>query len=256
MRFIRSIATRLRTAFGGRPGRPSRGKFRPEEFGGVLGYRIVRRELFLEALSHRSYTQNSGGPGTLSNERLEFLGDAVLNLLVAEHLFGAYADSQEGELTKVRARLVNRRALVVYARNIDLERYLLMSPQTDQVSDRGMETILADAFEAVIGAIYLDGGYEHAREFVGRKVIEPFRRGEVGALDDNYKSMLLEHAQGEGWGVPRYVTVDEKGPDHDRTFTVEVQIGHTSRGRGTGKNKKDAEQAAARSALTSLRLIG
>ena len=218
-----------------------------------IGHRFASPQLLEEALRHGSA---AGAGGERSYERLEFLGDAVLNLLVAEYLFGAHERSPEGELTKMRARLVNKKALKLYAKELGLEKFLLMSPQTDQLSVRGMDTILSDAYEAVVGAIYLDGGYDEARTFVRRTVIEPFRKGEIGILDENYKSMLLEHAQAEGMGVPRYVTVGEQGPDHDRTFTVEVQIGNTGRGRGSGKNKKDAEQAAALSALRQLRVIG
>lgn len=191
----------------------------------------------------------------VSNERLEFLGDAVLNLLVAEYLFETRSMAPEGELTKLRSRLVNRKALALYAKNLGLERFLLTSAQADQLPGRGMETILSDAYEAVVGAIYLDGGYEEARGFISRTVIGTFRTGQIGALDENYKSMLLEHAQAEGMGVPRYTTVGEKGPDHDRTFTVAVQIGGEQYGSGSGKNKKDAEQEAARTALKSLGVV-
>ena len=255
MSFLRSITARFRGARRGKQSHPLESLIRLEDFQRSIGHTISRYDLFHEALSHRSYLQSAGGAGLVSNERLEFLGDSVLNLLVAEYLFASRSDAPEGELTKVRARLVNRKALAIYARDIGLERYLLTSSQTDQLSGRGMETILSDAFEAVIGAIYLDGGYEAARKFVTRTAIDTFRSGEIGVLDDNYKSMLLEHAQAEGMGVPRYSTIGERGPDHDRTFTVSVQIGGAKYGSGSGKNKKDAEQDAARDALRSLGVI-
>ncbi len=255
MGFFRSISARFRGALGRTPRHPLASLIPLTEFQSALGYSISRFDLFHEALSHRSYSQSTQGAGLVSNERLEFLGDSVLNLLVAEYLFATRSMAPEGELTKVRARLVNRKALALYAKDLGLERFLLTSSQTDQLSDRGMETILSDAFEAVIGAIYLDGGYEAARDFIGRTVLETFRNGNIGALDDNYKSMLLEHAQAEGMGVPRYSTVGEKGPDHDRTFTVAVQLGGEEYGSGSGKNKKDAEQEAAQNALRSLGVI-
>ncbi len=255
MGLIRKISEAFRGRFGKGAPHPLASVIRMDEFQAVLGHTILRPELFHEALSHRSYSQTPRGAGSVSNERLEFLGDSVLNLLVAEYLFGAHAKAPEGELTKIRARLVNGKALALYARKLGLEDFLLMSPQTDQLSGRGLETILSDAYEAVVGAIYLDGGYEAARSFVARTAIKAFTSGAVGMTDENYKSMLLEHAQAAGLGVPRYQTVGERGPDHDRTFTVEVQLGRHPRGEGSGKNKKDAEQDAARAALRTLGVL-
>jgi ribonuclease-3 len=256
MGVLRTISAAIGRVFGGKPPHSLSGIIPMDEFQAALGYSVVRPELFHEALSHRSYAQTPAGAGSVSNERLEFLGDAILNLLVAEYLFGTQTTAPEGELTKLRARLVNGKALAQYAKKLGLEEYLLMSPQTDQLSGRGLETILSDAYEAVVGAIYLDGGYEAARAFVRRTAIEAFVSGTVGVTDENYKSMLLEHAQASGLGTPRYVTVGERGPDHDRTFTVEVQLGRLPRGEGSGKNKKDAEQEAARAALRTLGVLG
>jgi len=220
----------------------------------VLKYSIHNRQLFTEALSHRSYLQIVGNENVISNERLEFLGDAVLNLSVAEYLYRRYILAPEGELTKIRARLVNRKALTVYAREMSLSDYLLMSPSASQVAGKGMDTILADAYEAIIGAIYLDGGFHHAQQFVEQTILTALDRGLIKTEDENFKSQLLEHAQANGYGAPRYVTVNEEGPDHDRTFTVEVFVGSETFGIGKGKNKKDAEQAAAEKALQSMNL--
>ncbi len=220
----------------------------------ILHYPIHNRSLFTEALSHRSYLQIPGNEHFLSNERLEFLGDAVLNLTVAEYLYRHHVLAPEGELTKIRSRLVNRKALAQYAREIQLAEFLLMSPSATQVSNKGMETILADAYEAIVGAIYLDGGFAFAQDFVERSIHRALEAGMVTTEDDNYKSRLLEHAQAGGLGPPRYLTVNEEGPDHDRTFTVEVWIGNVPYGTGRGKNKKDAEQAAAEEAFQKLRL--
>ncbi|HUN66110.1 MAG TPA: ribonuclease III [Bacteroidota bacterium] len=221
----------------------------------TLGYNICHPQLFSEALSHRSYLQLPGNEHILSNERMEFLGDSVLNLTVAEYLYRHHLLAPEGELTKVRARLVNRKALVLYARELKLGDFLLMSPSASQVGGKGMETILADAFEAVIGAIYLDGGFPYAQEFVRTIIHNALEKGLISMDDDNFKSRLLEYAQAEGFGPPRYLTVNEEGPDHDRTFTVEVWIGNSRRGVGKGKNKKDAEQAAAEQGLQQLHLL-
>ena len=218
----------------------------------ALGYSIHRRAYFSEALAHRSYLQISENESTLSNERLEFLGDAVLNLVVAEFLFRTRTDAHEGDLTKIRSRLVNRKALSVYAREMQLGNFMLMSPSTAQMEGKGMDTILADAFEAVIGAIYLDGGFLPAKQFIERQVDLAVRQGTVRIEDENFKSQLLEHTQSRGLGTPRYVTVTQEGPDHDRTFTIEVIVGNVPYGRGVGKNKKDAEQAAAEQTLQML----
>jgi len=216
-----------------------------------LGIRIRDPELFVEALLHRSYHQR-GDEASLSNERLEFLGDSILNLVVGEYLYRTLPRAPEGELTRLRSRLVNKRALATYAAQIDLARFILMSQNAAQTVGKGMETIMADTFEAIIAAVYLDGGYGEARSFVERQVLGAIKRGGVATDDDNYKSMLLEYSQAQGLGTPRYTVLKEVGPDHDRTFTVEVILGSGGRGTGTGKNKKEAEQAAARQALRDL----
>ncbi|HTK80742.1 MAG TPA: ribonuclease III [Bacteroidota bacterium] len=208
--------------------------------------------MFSEALAHRSYLQISNNESVLSNERLEFLGDAVLNLVIAEFLFQTRTDAHEGDLTKIRSRLVNRKALSVYARDMQLGNFILMSPSTAQMEGKGMDTILADAFEAIIGAIYLDGGFLAAKRFIERHVSTALQKGVVRIEDENFKSQLLERTQSQGLGTPRYMTVSQDGPDHDRTFTIEVIVGNVAYGKGVGKNKKDAEQAAAEQTLQML----
>jgi ribonuclease-3 len=204
--------------------------------------------LFLESLLHRSYLQYLG-PQVQSNERLEFLGDAVLNSLVAEYLYRLYPSLEEGDLTKIRSRLVNRKALALRAKELQLSDYMLLSSSALQSVDSGSDSILADAFEAVIGAIYLDGGLSAAREFVSGALLKSSGILNSALTDDNYKSALLEYSQGRSLGVPRYTVVKEDGPDHDRRFTVEVFLGAESLGVGTGRSKKDAEQAAAAQGL-------
>lgn len=217
----------------------------------TIGYRIRCRELFVQGLLHRSFPQNSTHPNP-SNERLEFLGDSVLNLIVGEYLYHKYPGSPEGDLTKFRSRLVNRKALAAYANTLDLSRFILMSPSAAQSVGKGYETIVSDTFEALVAALYLDGGFETARSFVERQVIAAIEAGTVVTVDENYKSRLLEYAQSHGFGVPRYVIVKQDGPDHDRTFTVEVHLRNEKYGAGTGKNKKEAEQAAAGEALANI----
>ncbi len=227
------------------------GTFDFRRFERVLGYRPINWKLFFESLLHRSYLQYVGATWQ-SNERLEFLGDAVLNCLVAEHLYESYPDMEEGELTKVRSRLVNRKTLAQRARDLQLSDFMLLSSSAIQSLEGGSESILSDAFEALIGAIYLDGGIEPAREFVHRTLLSNTSVVQTALQDDNYKSALLEYSQGRALGVPRYAVLREEGPDHDRRYTVEVFLGSESFGIGTGRSKKDAEQAAAARALEKI----
>jgi ribonuclease-3 len=223
-------------------------KFDFARFEQILGYHPKNWSLFFESLLHRSYMQYLG-PLTKSNERLEFLGDAILNSLVAEYLYRLYPSMEEGDLTKIRSRLVNRRALALRAKELRLSEYMLLSSSALQSIDGGSDSILADAFEAVIGALYLDGGLSAARKFVTHVLLSQSSIRSSALTDDNYKSALLEYSQARSLGVPRYAIVREDGPDHDRRFTVEVFLGADSLGAGSGRSKKDAEQAAAAQAL-------
>jgi ribonuclease III len=221
---------------------------RLREFQGLLGYTIRDRRLFARALMHRSSLQQRHH-ASVSNERLEFLGDSILNLIVGEYLYATFPRAAEGDLTKMRSRLVNRKALAAYARAIRLSDFVLTSPSASGTLGKGHDTITADCFEAVIAAIYLDGGFKAARGFVERRVLSALKTGDVVNTDDNYKSMLLEYGQARGLGIPRYAILSEEGPDHDRTFTVEVSLAGEPLGSGKGKNKKEAEQAAAEEAI-------
>lgn len=224
---------------------------RLRDFERRIGYRIREDGTFVHALLHRSYLQHRHHTGS-SNERMEFLGDSILNLIVGEYLFHHYPRAEEGDLTKIRSRLVNRKALAAYAKAIGLADFILTSPSATNGPGKGQDTIAADTFEAVIAAIYLDGGFDAARQFVERRVLSALKSGAVVTADENYKSMLLEYSQANGLGIPRYTIVQEEGPDHDRTFTVEVSLSDGRKGRGSGKNKKEAEQAAAARAIEHL----
>lgn len=216
----------------------------------VIGYRIRNKEYFLEALLHRSFLQFQNKPHQrVSNERLEFLGDSILDLIVGKYLFDRYPNAEEGELTKIRSRLVNRKALVVYAKELELNKFMFMSTSAEQAVEKGNDSILADAYEAIIAAIYLDSSFEDARMFVERQVLAAVKKGALSTSDDNYKSMLLEYAQGHGYGIPRYGIVKEVGPDHDRVFTVAVTLADECIGQGSGRSKKEAEQQAAEQGL-------
>lgn len=223
-------------------------EFSSDRFESLLHYRPVNWKNFFEALLHRSYLQYLDIHWR-SNERLEFLGDAILNFLVAEFLHKNYPELEEGDLTKYRSRLVNRKILAQKAKELHLSEFLLLSPSASQSIESGSDSILADAFEAIIGAMYLDGGVEAASDFVRWTMLESLNIETLVTADDNYKSALLEYSQAHSFGIPRYVIVREDGPDHDRRFTVEVFLGVESCGVGSGRSKKEAEQDAAFHAL-------
>lgn len=219
----------------------------------LIGFRIRDLSLYERAMRHRSLLRGETDTALRSNERLEFLGDAVLGFVTAEHLFASFPTKDEGFLTRLRAKLVNGKALAEYAEQIDLGRFILMSKNMIQEQGRQNRTILADAFEALIGAVYLDLGLPAARSFIHRTMFAQVDLGELSQQHDNYKSLLLEFAQARGWAQPTYKVVSEVGPSHARTFTVDAVLQGKPCGRGEAGNKKLAEQRAAREALRRLR---
>lgn len=213
-----------------------------------IKYRIKNKSLFVQALVHRSYLEETEGE-VISNERLEFLGDAVLSLIVAEYLYTHFPENDEGFLTKIRAKIVNRKALADAAEAIGLAEYIIIGKNLMQSFMNGSKTVLSDAFEAIIGAIYLDAGLEESKKFVNRILIKPVTKHEDFLRDENYKSQLLELAQSKRMDNPAYIVVNEEGPQHNRMFTVKVVIGNAEFGTGQGRNKKSAEQDAAKAAM-------
>ncbi len=225
--------------------------FDEDEFARRTSYQIRNKQFFLQAVIHRSFLQLCPPGQFKSNERMEFLGDSVLNLIVAEYLYHTFPDAEEGQLSKVRSRLVSRAALGECARRLHLEDFLMLSPSALQSIKDGSESIIVDAVEAFVAAIYLDGGYLAAKAFVTDHLLNVFGTTRM-ANDENYKSRLLEFSQARALGTPKYVTIDESGPDHSPVFTVEVQVGGVPAGTGKGGNKKAAEQNAAQHALSFL----
>ncbi|MCX7929478.1 MAG: ribonuclease III [Chlorobi bacterium] len=217
----------------------------------LLGVDIRQAYLYEEALTHRSYLQVKNDPTVQSNERLEFLGDAILGLVVAEYLFHHHEDVAEGELTKMRSWLVNKKSLAICARKLQLDRFMLMSYSAANALAKGNDSVLADAVEALIAAVYLDHDFEQARRFIEERLL-PLMLEERVMYDTNFKSLLLEHVQARGYSAPRYQVIEERGPDHEKQFTVAVYVGSSSVGIGTGRSKKEAEQNAARQALEYL----
>jgi ribonuclease-3 len=217
-----------------------------------LDYRFRLPSHLAQALKHRSWVYANDAGGIDSNERLEYLGDAVLDLIVADFLYQAYPDLREGDLTQMKSVAVSRAVLARRARTIDLGSHLLLSPEERDAGGDDQDSILSDAFEAVIGAIYIDGGIEPARRFIARVVLHDIE--ELGRREDfiNFKSRLLEHVQGLGAGHPKYHVQDEQGPDHDKVFSVDVTVTGETLGSGQGRSKKEAQQMAARDALQKL----
>lgn len=218
----------------------------------LLGFKIKNVNIYLKALTHRSFLEIHPELEK-SNERLEFLGDAVLNMIVAHYLFENYSDEEEGFLTKTRASLVNRYHLYDVSEKIQLKKYLLFNQRYIGESEDGFKTILADTLEALIGAIFLDQGLIAAEKFVLGKIIYPYEENQEYLIDTNYKGQLLEYTHANKLDSPHYVIVSIEGPEHRKEFTVDVYIGEEKLGTGKGKNKKTAEQNAARIALSKLK---
>ena len=207
-----------------------------------IGYHFRDKNLLKTAVTHSSYANENRG-GLAYNERLEFLGDAVLQLITSEKLFKENPDMPEGRMSKQRAALVCEDALAGYSHEINLGDFMLLGKGEEATGGRNRPSILADAFEALIGAIFLDGGMDNAKRFVRR-----FLDAAHTSLKD-YKTLLQEIIQKNPGERLSYVVIGESGPDHDKVFNVEVHLNSNVIGKGTGKSKKQAEQAAAKEAL-------
>ena len=214
----------------------------------IISSQIGDKNIYVEALIHRSFLEENE-QFNFSNERLEFLGDSVLNLVIGEYLFNKFPNEEEGFLTKVRAKMVNRNALSLVAENLNLGELLIISSSVPKSITHNSKSVLSDALEALIGAIYLDKGIETCRKFIQINILEPALKNGDHLIDENYKSQLLEYAQANKLNIPVYQIVNEEGPHHDKTFIAEVIIGEKVLGEGKGKSKKEAEQNAAQVAL-------
>ncbi len=218
-----------------------------EKLQGKIGYRFKNIKYLETAMSHSSYANEKKG-AIKSNERLEFLGDAVLSIIVSDYIFLHCPNFPEGELTKLRASLVCEKALCSFAKTISLGDSIMLSK--GEIRSKGNErpSILADAFEATIAAIYLDGGLEKAKEFVLKFIIPSIQSPKEKSFKD-YKTILQELVQKNPGELLEYVLTRESGPDHDKHFFVEVHLNNNIIGKGGGRSKKEAEQQAAREAL-------
>lgn len=216
----------------------------------AMGYRFRDITLVQNALTHSSYANEYWHDSLMSNERLEFLGDSVLGMVVAEYLYKTFPDRPEGELTRMRADMVCEQALSEVANRLELGKHMLLGNGEEQSGGRNRASILADAVESVIAATFLDGGMEAAKRFVARFVLCDVPVTRLHNAD--YKTMLQELIQQKKNQVLSYALVGESGPDHDKRFTVAVSLNGEQIGQGTGSSKKRAEQEAACAAVENL----
>jgi len=212
-----------------------------------LGYTFENKQLIIEALTHKSYKK------PYNNERLEFLGDAVLDLIVGEYLFTKFPDSNEGILSKIRASLVNESGFTQLARAIELGEFIYLSPAEENNDGRNKPSLLSNAFEALIGAIYLEAGLQKAREITVRLLEATHPRIDLDTLSKDYKTALQELTQAEHGITPSYELLNASGPDHRKEFEVAVKLHNETIATAKGKSKKEAQQKAAKIALERLR---
>ena len=220
-----------------------------------LDYKFKNKNLLKEALTHPSFQKKSLKDKTANNQRLEFLGDSVLDLIVTEHLYRKLASFSEGKLTKIRSVMVSKDILAKWANHLSLGKYIILGKGEDLTGGRKKLSILADCFEALLGAIYLDSGLQKAKKIISSFIIEEIELSMKGKYEEDYKTLLQEFSQKKMKCLPEYYLIKEKGPDHKKIFCIEVRLKKIIYGAGTGENKKDAEQDAARDALKKLKVI-
>jgi len=230
--------------------------FDSEKIEKILGYSFREHEYLQHALKHRSILSVTNEENYESNERLELLGDAVLELISTEHLYFAYPKYDEGTLSKMRAVLVSRQVLGKIVAEMGLGEFLLLNKGEEKTGGRTRPSNLANLYEAILGAIYLDGGYNPSKKFVQNTLLKNKEEWLTTERYFNYKSDLLEYSQAKGWGAPLYEVKEAIGPDHDKSFRVSVKISGHGTDVGEGKSKKKAEQNAAKELLLRLKKDG
>ena len=213
---------------------------------------LVDRATALAALTHKSWVNEHRGEGFEDNERLEFLGDAVIDLLVSEYLMTHFPLAREGDLSKLRAAVVDEPGLAGIGRALQIGELLRLGRGEELTGGRDKASLVADAMEAVIAAVFLDGGLAAVHRLIDPFLEEAYSRAVNGSIDRDFKTQLQEQAQARYRSSPRYRVVAEVGPDHSKTFEIEVELRGEALGRGSGRSKKDAEQAAARLAVEAL----
>lgn len=224
-----------------------------EELSNVLGHRFNRSELLVKAFRHASYVNEQSDPGLEDNERLEFLGDAVLDLAVSHLLMDFFHNAEEGDLSKYRAMLVDEAGLYHIAINLRLGDYLLLGRGEEQSDGRQKPSILANTMEALLGALYLDAGFDKTLEIIRSLFLPLLEKVGTRELVHDFKSLLQEYTQQTYKVLPKYSLIQESGPPHDRTFQVALDLNGQTLAQGEGKSKKEAEQKAAREAFFCLK---
>lgn len=219
----------------------------------IIGYKFADKELLKTALTHSSYANEKRARKIICNERLEFLGDSVLSLIISRYLFENYRNLPEGDLTKARAQIVCERSLHECAQNIELGSFIMLGKGEEMTGGRTRTSILADAFEALIAAIYLDSSLDRVREWLLGQLYDTIQLSVSGKSFKDYKTLLQEELQSHGETDITYKIVGESGPDHKKIFSVNVLVEGKICGSGEGSSKKNAEQSAARSALERLK---
>lgn len=222
------------------------------ELEGRIGYRFTDRQLLTQAMTHSSYANEHRLNKLECNERLEFLGDSVLEVVSSDFLYHKYPERPEGDLTKIRASIVCEPTLAYCAEDIDLGAYLLLGKGEEATGGRGRASVVSDAMEALIGAIYLDGGFANAKEFIHRFILNDIEHKQ---LFYDSKTILQEMVQSRQAEALSYEILKEEGPDHNKSFEVCAKIGDTEIGRGMGRTKKAAEQVAAYNGILKLRAL-
>jgi len=217
-----------------------------------IGYCFKNKSLLVTALTHKSHANENRLDYAAHNERLEFLGDAVLELVVTDMLMRLFPDSTEGDLSKLRASVVNETSLAEMARGINLGHFMILGRGEDQCKGRLKDSILSDAFEALLGAIYMDSNFDKVYPVVKNRFVAILTQAQTQDINRDYKTKLQEVSQDKFKSVPIYKLVGQKGPDHEKIFEVEIAILNEIYGRGEGKSKKSAEQSAAKEALSRL----
>ena len=224
----------------------------PQSLEEKIGYFFSQAGLLRESLTHKSFSNEQPGDDVSHNERLEFLGDAVLDLVISRMVFCSFPQLPEGELTRIRAEVVSEKALAALARTLGLGYCLRLGRGEERSGGRDKDSLIADAFEAVLGAVFLDAGFEAAQGVIERLFLEGVKRSAGRKVGVDHKTRLQEVFQGRHGRPPEYVLLEAEGPDHQRVYSVEVRFDGEPIGRGRGRTKKKAEQEAAAQALAGL----
>ena len=225
---------------------------RTEEFQKKIKYRFKNSKILKAALTHTSVSGNE--TSALSFERMEFFGDSILGFIVSEYLFVTFPELQEGELSKKKSQIVSRKFLAIKAKELNLGKYLYLSSEAASADTRNKKSILSNAMESLICAIYSDSGLKTTRAFINRFILKDYEKHLISSEMMNYKSILQEYTQSKFQNVPIYKITDEEGPDHNKVFTLEVYINDEKMGTGKGHNKKNAQQDAAKNACNKLEI--